>query len=179
MVLYFMLDALISSRTRINLLLKFFINPQSTSYLRELAYEFGESTNAIRLELNRFENAGMLESAYNRNRKMYRVNIGHPLYKDVRNIILKHVGIDKIIEHLIEKLGNPEKVYLCGDFAKGKNSDIIDIVIVGDINKGYMLTLIEKVEPVINKRIRYLTFMPDEFAINEEQKKDYVLIWNR
>lgn len=174
-----MLDALISSRTRINLLLKFFINPQSTSYLRGLAEEFGESTNAIRLELNRFENAGMLESTHNGNRKMYRANMMHPLYKDIRNIILKHVGIDKIIEHLIEKLGNPEKVYLCGDFAKGKDSDIIDIVILGDINKSYMLTLIEKVEPIIKKRIRYLTFLPEEFDMNDEKQKEYVLIWNK
>lgn len=174
-----MLDALISSRTRINLLLKFFINPRSRSYLRGLADEFGESTNAIRIELNRFENAGMLESEQDGNRKMYKANVAHPLYKDVRNIILKHVGIDKLIEHFIEKLGNPEKVYLCGDFAKGKNSDIIDIVIIGDINKSYMLTLIEKVEPVLKKRIRYLTFMPEEFMIDEEQKKEYVLIWNK
>jgi predicted nucleotidyltransferase len=174
-----MLDTLISSRTRINLLLKFFINPQSTSYLRGLAEEFKESTNAIRIELNRFENAGMLDSNYNGNRKMYKANVSHPLYKDIRNIILKHVGIDKLIEELVEKLGNPEKVYLCGDFAMGKNSEIIDIVIIGDINKNYMLTLIEKVEPLIKKRIRYLTFLPQEFNINEQQKKDYVLIWNK
>jgi hypothetical protein len=47
-----MLQALITSRTRIKLLLKFFLNSSNTSYLRDLAAEFGESTNAIRLELN-------------------------------------------------------------------------------------------------------------------------------
>ena len=50
-----MLDTLITSKTRIKLLLKFFLNAQTKSYLRSLEGEFGESTNAIRLELNKFE----------------------------------------------------------------------------------------------------------------------------
>ena len=48
-----MLDTLISSQTRLKLLLKFFLNSSTSSYLRDLESEFGESTNAIRLELNR------------------------------------------------------------------------------------------------------------------------------
>ena len=55
-----MIETLISSKTRIKLLLKFFLNSNTTSYLRSLESEFGESTNAIRVELNRLENAGML-----------------------------------------------------------------------------------------------------------------------
>jgi len=57
-----MIEALISSKTRIKLLLKFFLNSNATSYLRGLESEFGESTNSIRIELNRFEEAGMLTS---------------------------------------------------------------------------------------------------------------------
>jgi NTP pyrophosphatase (non-canonical NTP hydrolase) len=46
------LDALITSKTRVKMLLKFFTNGTSSAYLRGLAEEFGESTNAIRHELN-------------------------------------------------------------------------------------------------------------------------------
>ena len=53
-----MIETLISSKTRIKLLLKFFLNSNTTAYLRGLEEEFGESTNSIRLELNRFEKAG-------------------------------------------------------------------------------------------------------------------------
>ena len=67
-----MLEALISSKTRIRLLLRFFLNPESKSYLSELAEEFGESTNSVRLELNRFEKAGMLDSEYIGNKRFYR-----------------------------------------------------------------------------------------------------------
>ena len=55
-----MIETLISSKTRIKLLLKFFLNSNTTAYLRSLESEFGESTNAIRIELNRLEEAGML-----------------------------------------------------------------------------------------------------------------------
>ena len=53
-----MLDALITSKTRVRLLVKFFLNPTMKSYLRELASEFEESTNSVRLELNRLKRSG-------------------------------------------------------------------------------------------------------------------------
>lgn len=59
-----MIEALISSKTRIKLLLKFFLNSSNRAYLRGLEEEFGESTNAIRLELNKLEKAGMVSSGY-------------------------------------------------------------------------------------------------------------------
>ena len=48
-----MLDSIITSKARIKLLVKFFINPNSNGYLHKLANEFGESNNNIRVELNR------------------------------------------------------------------------------------------------------------------------------
>lgn len=174
-----MLDALISSKTRINLLLKFFLNPESTSYLRGLADEFGESTNAIRLELNKFEGAGMLSTTTQGNRKLFKANKNHPLFPDIRNIILKTIGIDQVIEHVIKNLGSPDKVYLTGDFAKGKDSTIIDLVIVGEIKKDMLLTLIEKAEEKINKRIRYIHYDSKAFSSSAVEKNNMMLIWHR
>jgi predicted transcriptional regulator len=72
-----MIETLISSKTRIKLLLKFFLNSETTSYLRHLESEFGESTNAIRLELNKLEEAGMLNSQFEGNKKIYQANKQH------------------------------------------------------------------------------------------------------
>ena len=74
-----MLDTLITSKTRIKLLLKFFLNSNASSYLRNLESEFQESTNGIRLELNKFEKAGLLQSHMSGNKKLYQANTGHPL----------------------------------------------------------------------------------------------------
>ena len=68
-----MIETLISSKTRIKLLLKFFLNSNTTAYLRSLEEEFGESTNSIRIELNRFEKAGFLASHSQANKKVFKV----------------------------------------------------------------------------------------------------------
>ena len=104
-----MLETLISSKTRLKLLLKFFLNSNSTSYLRGLEAEFGDSSNAIRLELNRFENAGMLTSFKMAIKKYFRANIDHPLYNDIHNILLKYIGFDKIVDTILENLGEVKR----------------------------------------------------------------------
>jgi predicted nucleotidyltransferase len=151
-----MLETLISSKTRVKLLLKFFLNANTKSYLRGLESEFGESTNAIRLEVNRLEKAGMLSSFAEGNKKMFRANVKHPLFREIHSILLKHVGIDQIIEKVIIGLGQVEKVYLVGDFAKGLDSKIIDLIFVGAIDKFFLLKLTEKVENLIERKIRYI-----------------------
>ncbi len=157
-----MIEALISSKTRIKLLLKFFLNSNTTSYLRHLEGEFGESTNGIRLELNKFEEAGMLESFKKGNRKYFRANTKHPLFNEVHNILLKYIGFDRIVEEVIERLGDVEKVFVVGELAKGLDSGIIDLIFVGDIDKHYLLKLVDKAEELIQRKIRYLIYSNDE-----------------
>lgn len=157
-----MLTTLISSKTRIKLLLKFFLNSSTTAYLRSLEGEFGESSNGIRVELNKFEEAGMLSSVMKGNKKIFQANTNHPLFTEIHNIILKYVGIDQVVEKIIERLGEVEKVYLVGQFAKGIDSEIIDLVFLGNIDKNYLIELVEKVEAVINRKIRYLVYKNTE-----------------
>lgn len=152
-----MLEALITSKTRIKLLLKFFLNSDTKSYLRNLENEFGESSNAVRVELNRFEDAGLLVSSTSGNKKMYQANKTHPLFNDIHNILFKFVGIDEIIEKVLNRIGKLEAAYIIGEFAKGMDSKIVDLVLVGsDLNRTYVSKLIEKTEAIINRKIRLL-----------------------
>jgi len=175
-----LLEALITSKTRIKLLLKFFLNANSSSYLRSLETEFGESTNAIRLELNRFEEAGLLDSYTDGNRKYYHANKEHPLFPDINNIVMKFIGFDQIIENVVNKLGPLERVFLCGDFARGCDSDIIDLIFVGpSIDRGYLLKLVEKVEKLIKRRIRYIVYSKNEFeeSLSRRNGEEMLLLW--
>ncbi len=159
-----MLETLISSKTRIKLLLKFFLNSKMTAYLRSLESEFGDSTNSIRLELNRLEKAGMLSSFMKGNKKMFTANTKHPLFEEVHNILLKHIGIDRLLEGVIDRLGEVEKVYLSGQFAKGLDSPIIDLIILGNIDQAYLVRLINRVEPLIKRKVRYIIYQTIEFT---------------
>ncbi len=154
------------------------MNPESVGYLRGLESEFGESSNAIRLELNRFERAGMLLSFYGGNKKLYKANKQHPLFKELRGIIMKHVGIDKIVDQVIDRLGDLKEVYLTGDYAMGKDSGVIDLIFVGKIEKTYLLELIEKVEGMISRKIKYIVYAPEEFDPGKLDPKGSILIWN-
>lgn len=165
-----MIDTLISSKTRVKLLLKFFLNSSTTAYLRGLEGEFSESSNAIRLELNRLEQSGMLSSFMSGNKKMFQANQKHPLYNEIHNIVLKHVGLDKIVENVIERLGAVEQVYLCGKFAEGLDSTIIDLIFVGDIDKFYLLKLVDKAEELISRKIRYLIYSKEEYQKEDRSK---------
>jgi hypothetical protein len=175
-----MLDTLITSKTRLKLLLKFFLNSGARAHLRNLETEFGESTNAIRLELNKFEEAGLLKSEMNGNKKVFRANTGHPLFSDIHNILLKTIGFDQIIERVVTKLGNVEKAFVAGDFARGTDAPIIDLVFVGnDINQEYLARLAGKTEELISRKIRYVIFSPEEFGHYRKTltEKDMLLIW--
>lgn len=158
-----MLNTLIQSKTRLKLLLRFFLNPESKAYLRGLAQEFDESTNSVRIELNRFEEAGLISSAKEGNKKIYSVNKKHPMFFELQAIAFKHFGLDKIVEEIINKLGDVRAVYLTGDLARGLESRVIDITIIGThIDTAYLTRLMEKVELIINRKIRYLLFKPED-----------------
>ena len=173
-----MLDTLITSKTRIKLLLKFFLNSNASSYLRNLEGEFRESTNGIRLELNKFEKAGLLQSHMSGNKKLYQANTSHPLFRDIHNILLKYIGFDQIIDTVIDKLGNVHKVYLVGSFARGVDSEVIDLLLVGDdINREYLARLTDRGEKLIKRKIRYLTYNKNEIrGIIESYASDEILL---
>jgi len=175
-----MIGDLISSKTRIKLLLKFFLNSNTTAYLRSLQTEFGESSNGIRLELNKLEKAGMLSSSLQGNKKIFQANVQHPLFNEIHNILLKHIGLDKIVENVVERLGEVERVYLVGEFSKGIDSQVIDLIFIGEIDKTYLIKLIEKVEALINRKVRYLIYQKAEFenlGLNTF-KPEPLLLWS-
>jgi len=126
------------------------------------------------LELNKLEEAEMLHSEVVGNKKYFFANKEHPLFNDVKSIVHKYIGLDKIIEEVVERLGDVKQVYLTGDWAKGKESEVIDICIVGsNLDRHYLLELIDKTERIIGKKIKYLIY--EEKMTNTDGA---LLLWN-
>ena len=88
----------------------------------------------------------------------YPLTSSHPLFLDIHNIVKKHIGFDQIIINILEKLGDLKQVYVLGAFAKGLDSPVIDLLLIGDINKSYFIELTEKVEMLIDRRIRHIIY---------------------
>jgi hypothetical protein len=158
-----MINTLITSQTRIKLLKKFFLNSSTKAHLRGLESEFCESSNSIRIELNRFEEAGLLHSLRDGNKKVYQANRNHPLFSDIHNIIMKETGIDRVIEKVIHRIGNLIGVYLTGDFARGKDSSVIDLILVGeDIDGEYLSRKVVQAEELVGRKVSYIVLGPVE-----------------
>lgn len=176
-----LLESLITSKTRIKLMLKFFLNPQSQSYLRGLAGELGESSNAVRVELNRLTQAGLLDSEKDGRTIKYKANTKHSLFPDLHNIVMKYTGIDQLVDTIIAHLGDIEVAFIAGDYARGIDSGLIDLIIVGEIDKNYLQLLVEKSKDLIKRKIRTLVLDKEEF---EKHKKSLdleksLVIWNK
>lgn len=159
--------------------MKFFLNSATISYLRDLAAEFGESTNAIRLELNHLESAGLLQSKIQGNKKLFSANTRHPLYSDIRSLLLKHTGIDQVVDKVVTGLGGLQQAYLTGSFARGRDSLIIELLLVGNtIDEAYLEQVIDKVKPLIKREIRYRILKVDGSPLSLPDFSKAFLLWD-
>lgn len=155
------------------MLLKFFLNSNSSAYLRELAKEFGESTNSIRHELNNLTGAGYLVAREEGRSIYYSANTRHPLYPEIKTLVHKYLGIDKLLDNVIHKvlarLGTLHLAFITGDYAEGRDSGIIDLVMVGDIDRTYLQACVIKAEKLINRKVRTLVLTAREFEENRKR----------
>ena len=151
-----MLDSLITSKTRLRLLIKFFLNIANKGYLNGLANEFGESTNSIRKELNNLSSAGYLDKHSENNKIVYKANVSHPLFKIIQKIVKKHLGIEEILETVLNRIGKVKKIMILGDYAEGIDSGHIEVLIIGDsISENYLNEITPKIEKKINRKVSF------------------------
>ena len=170
---------LISSKTRIKLLVRFFFNPRTQSYLRELAKEFNVSSNSVREELNQLTQTKLLKSEKSGRQVLYAANTKHPLFSDLKSMVGKVMGIDQVIDGIVNRLGDLEKAYLIDDYAEGKDTGIIDLVLVGNIDQYHLNDLSRKTERYIKSNIRSLLVSRSEYKDLLHRLKDRprLLIW--
>ena len=162
-----MLGELITSKTRLRLLVKFFISQANRGYLNGLATEMGESTNSIRKELNHLQGAGYLEKVKVDNKVEYRANINHPLFDVMQKVVFKHLGLEDIVENVLERIGDVDKIILIGDYAKGNDSGLIEVFLIGQqLNMDYISQLERKIENLISRKVSF--YLASKFLAERE-----------
>lgn len=176
-----MLDGLITSKTRVKLLMRFFLNPDATSYLRELAAQFDSSTNGIREELMQMVQSKLLTSRKERRQIIYQANTSHPLFRELQSMVQKSLGMDRILESVIERLGDLEEAYLIDDYAEGRDTGIVDLLLIGNVNEYHLNDLSKKTERYIDRKIRSLVLTRKEFEQMSPKlmNRPNLLIWKK
>ena len=167
-----MLGSIITSKTRLRMLIKFFVSAANNGYLNGLASEFNESTNSIRKELNNLSEAGYLLKSKKNNRVIYNANTSHPLFNVLQKIVRQHLGLEEIVETVIERIGDVDQIALTGDYAKGIDNGNIEIIINGPkVNENYL----EKIKPKIIKKIgRKVSFL-----LNQKIDSNSIILYKK
>ena len=161
-----MLGELITSKTRLRLLLKFFISQANTGYLNGLANEMGESTNAIRKELNHLRHAGYLEKIKVDNKVEYKANTKHPMFEVLQKVVFKHLGLEELVENVLDRMGNIQKIILIGDYAQGTDSGLIEVFLIGKgLNMEYINQIENKIEKLIKRKVSF--YLASNFNPNQ------------
>ena len=168
-------SGIITSKMRIKLLIKFFFNPETRSYLRELAREFDVSSNAVREELNQLTEAKLLISFRTGRSVFYSANQAHPMFPELKSMVAKTLGMDRIIDGIVNRLGELEAAYVIDDYAEGKDSGIIDLVLVGNIDRHHLDDLSRKTECYIHRTIRTIVLSRGAFTPFFEKLKGSAL----
>jgi DNA-binding transcriptional ArsR family regulator len=161
------------------LLIRFFFNPKTRSYLRELAKEFNVSSNSVREELNQLTRTGLLTSKKSGRQVFYKANQEHPLFSELKSMVGKVMGIDQVVDGIVTRIGDLERAYLLDDYAEGKDTGIIDLLLVGDIDQYHLNDLSRKTERYIKRKIRSLVLSRNEYKEFEPKLKacPHILIW--
>ena len=152
-----MLGSLITSKTRLRMLIKFFISAANNGYLNGLASEFNESTNSIRKELNNLSAAGYLLKSKENNRVLYNANTTHPMFEVLQKIVRQHLGLEEIVETVIKRIGDVDLIALTGDYSKGIDSGNIEIIINGSVvNNEYLKNIKSKIKKKIGREVTFI-----------------------
>ena len=168
-----MLGELITSKTRLRLLIKFFVSQANRGYLNGLATEMGESTNGIRKELNHLQEAGYLQKIKVNNKIEYKANTNHPLFETLRKVVFKHLGLEDLVEKVLERMGNVDQIILIGDYAKGNDSGLIEVFLIGqDLNMEYISQLEDKIEDLIGRKVSF--YLASKFLTD----KEHIVLFN-
>jgi predicted nucleotidyltransferase len=150
-----MLQALLTSKVRIELLSTFFLHDERDFYVRELERITGKDYKNITLELRNLEGIGLLRSRKEGNLKYYGLNKEFLLYEELKSIIAKTRGAAPALKEVLLRQRDIDFAFIYGSLASRENrakSDI-DLMVIGKIPLEDLLTLLREPERVLARDI--------------------------
>lgn len=165
------------SKIRQSLLAIFFTNPTQKYYLRELQRILGYSAGSIRRELMRFQGDGLFVTKRTGNLLYYSLNQAHPLFKDLKSIISKTVGIEAGIKSVLSGIKGIKAAFIYGSFASGKENSAsdIDIMIIGSFDSSVLNERLCVLEKRLRREINPTSYSYREYKAKKRLKSGFIL----
>jgi len=171
------IESLFISKVRVKALEYFMLNPDKEIHLRGAVREFSEEVNAVRRELERLAECGILKATNKGNRKYFELNGTNPVVNEMIAIFQKSSGLGLEIMESKNKLGNIEYAFLTPSFTKGifMGVQIIDLVVIGDVDLDELARIVKKYQEKLNREIHYMVLKSSEFLL-KKRRRDQLII---
>lgn len=171
------LNDLLISKVRVKVLELFYKNPDEIYYVREITRLVKEEINAVRRELERMLECGLLKSEQRGNRLYYYLNKHYLYYQELQRIVAKSTGLGKKIRRYRRKLGTLSYVMFSGTFASQQlaKPDELDILLVGDVVLPELDELIKAEQKELGREINYAVLSADEFEFRKTRRDPFVM----
>ena len=171
------LEALFTSQARVEVLKLFFLSSSSRHYMREIATLTNQPIRAVQRELARLEEADILQSTKEGNRKYFQANRGSPVFSELRSLLVKTAGLGNTIKRvLLEKPGSINVAFLFGSFASGTESSTsdIDLMIIGSISSRELSRLLTPAKEILGREINPIIMHAYELREKVAQEDPFV-----
>ena len=160
------LDALFP-RTRQAILATTFLDAGREWYLHDLARAVRLPPSSLQREVANLVDAGLLRCRRDGNRVYYRAEEGHPIYGDLRGLLLKTAGLrDVLLSGLAGFGGRIRVAFVFGSVARGEenSSSDIDLMVIGDVKLSELVPRLKEAEDVLHRPVNPLVYPPGEVA---------------
>lgn len=169
------LAEILSSRVRSEIFRLLFGVSERQLHVREIERRTSLSIATVRQELQKLLRLQLVEAERSGNRLYYRANKGHPLYTDIRNIVLKTSGMVDILREVLDKEG-VKIAYVFGSMAsnqEGATSDV-DLMVIGDVGLRTLSGWLSGVSEQIGREINPHVMNRAEFRKRKQSRDHFI-----
>lgn len=171
------LGELLSSRIRAEIFRNLFgIAPDSALYMREIERRTGFAIGTVQTELKKLQRLDIISRVRDGNRVYYRANTAHPVYPEIRALVLKTSGLADVIVNALRNETGIRVAFLFGSFARQeeKAGSDVDLMVVGEIGLRKLTGLLTDVSGIIGREINPHVFSEKEF-VKRKRNQDHFL----
>ncbi|MFQ6049773.1 MAG: nucleotidyltransferase domain-containing protein [Candidatus Paceibacterales bacterium] len=154
----------------------FFNDTEKSYYLRELGRIIGKEPGVFQRDINKLVESGILISEYRAKSRFFKLNKNHPLYKELKSIFFKTVGVEGRLREILKEVKNIEIAFIFGSFAKGREDSFsdIDLMIIGNPDEDVLISKISSTEEKLKREINYNIFSSEDFKKGLKKKEVFL-----
>lgn len=169
------LAELLSSRVKAEIFRLLFGSVKNELHVREIERRSGFAEATVRQELKRLLRLGVVESRRDGNRTYYRANDRHPLYPDIRNLVLKTSGMVEVLGERLDS-STVKLAFVFGSVAAGseKAESDIDLFVIGDTTLRQVGKMLSGISTTLGREINPHVFTRDEFVKRKKAHDHFV-----